>query len=150
MRRNPILTATLALLALALFATLTPSATAAECSVAAAAGIWAYSFSGSVFNAQANTFVPVATLGMITFDGHGKANASETQASPAGIAEVTYTGTYTESADCTGTVSLKTATNQTVTVNFVVANNDNEAYLIITSPGYVMTGTTKRVKYHGI
>src|SRR6266568_9580508 len=123
MRRNPILTATPALLALALFTTLTPSATAAECSVAAAAGSWAYSFSGSVFNAQANTFVPVATLGVITFDGHGKATASETEASPAGIAEVTATGTYTENADCTGTVSLKTSTNQTITVNSVGAHD---------------------------
>ncbi len=150
MRRYLAGKATLALLALALFTTLTPSATAAECSVAAAAGSWAYSFSGSVFNAQANTFVPVATLGVITFDGHGKVTASETEASPAGTAGVTATGTYTENADCTGTVSLKTSTNQTVTVNFVAANNDNEAYLIITSPGYVMTGTTKRVKFRGI
>jgi hypothetical protein len=149
MRRNPLLTATLLLLAFALFATAAPSAMAADCTLASAAGSWTYSFNGSVFNAQANTFVPLATVGRIAFDGHGKVSGSETQASPAGSQQVTHTGTYTENPDCSGTITLTTSANQTVTVSFQSANHDNEAYLIITSPGFVMTGTTKRVKYHG-
>jgi hypothetical protein len=44
---------------------------------------------------------------------------------------------------------LTTSSSQTLTVSFDAANDDNEGYLIITSPGFVMTGTTKRVKYHG-
>lgn len=152
MKRNWVVQATLASIAFALFTVLPTAALAADCTLASAAGTWAYSFSGSVFNAQANTFVPVATLGSITFDGHGKATASETQASPAGIGPVTYTGTYTEDADCSGTITLTSSANTpvTVTVNFVGANDDNEAYLILTSPGFVMAGTTKRVKFRGI
>jgi hypothetical protein len=149
MRRNPFLTATLLLLAFALFVTAAPSAMAADCTLASAAGSWTYSFNGSVFNAQANTFVPLATMGKIEFDGHGKVTGSETDASPAGIQQVTYTGTYTEKPDCSGTITLTTSSSQTLTVSFEDANDGNEAYLIITSPGFVMTGTTKRVKYHG-
>jgi len=149
MRRNPLLTATLLLLAFALFVTAAPSAMAAHCTLASAAGSWTYSYNGAVFNAQANTFVPLATMGKIDFDGHGKATGSETQASPAGIQQVTYTGTYSENPDCSGTITLTTSSSQTVTVSFQSANDDNEAYLIFTSHGFVMTGTTKRVKYHG-
>jgi hypothetical protein len=151
MRRNPILTATLVLLAFALFPATAQQAMAADCTRASAAGSWAYSFNGSVFNAQANTFVPLATMGKIEFDGHGKVNGSETQASPAGIQPVTYTGTYTENPDCSSTITLTTSSKQALTVSFEPANDDNEGYLIITSPspGFVMTGTTKRVKYHG-
>jgi hypothetical protein len=150
MRRNPLLTATLVLLAFTWFAAVAPSAMAADCTLASAEGSWAYSFNGSAFNAQANTFVPLATVGRITFDGHGKVSGNETQASPAGSQQVTYTGTYTENPDCSGTITLTTSANQNVTVSHQAANDDNEAYLIITSPGFVMTGTTKRVTYHGI
>jgi hypothetical protein len=149
MRRNPFLTATLVLLAFALFPATAQQAMAADCTLASAAGSWAYSFNGAVFNAQANTFVPLATMGKIEFDGHGKVNGSETDASPAGIQPVTFTGTYTENPDCSGTITLTTSASQTSTVSFEDANDGNEAYLIITSPGFVMTGTTKRVKYHG-
>jgi hypothetical protein len=149
MRRNPLFTATLVLLAFALFPATAPQAMAADCTLASAAGSWAYSFNGAVFNAQANTFVPLATMGKIDFDGHGKVNGSETDASPAGIQPVTFTGTYTENPDCSGTITLTTSSSQTLTVSFDAANDDNEGYLIITSPGFVMTGTTKRVKYHG-
>jgi hypothetical protein len=140
--------ATQAVLALALGAALVPAAHAAPCTLAGAKGSWAYSFSGSVFNTQANAFVPVATAGVITFDGHGNASAKETDASPAGIQQVTFTGTYTENPDCTGTVSLTSSANQNVNVNFYAANDNNDAYLIITSPGYVMNGTTKRDTHH--
>jgi len=144
MKNQMTVRAALALLAFALFAALAPAAHAATCTLAGARGSWAYSFSGSVFNAQANTFVPVATAGVITFDGHGNATAKETDASPAGVQEVIFTGTYTENPDCTGTVSLTSSANQIVNVNFYAANENNDAYLIITSPGYVMNGTTKR------
>jgi len=150
MKRKLLGTSILALTAFALFAVLTPVALAADCTLESAKGTWAYSFSGSVFNAQANAFVPVASVGRITFDGNGNVSGRETQASPSGSQEVTFSGTYTENHDCTGTVSLRTSANRTESVNFVVADDDNEAYLIITSPGSVMTGTTKREKYHGI
>jgi hypothetical protein len=151
MRRNPFLTATLVLLSLALFPAAAQQAMAADCTLASAAGSWTYSFNGSVFNAQANTFVPLASMGKIDFDGHGKVTGSETDASPASIqpVPVTYSGTYTENPDCSGTITLTTSASQTLTVSFEDANDGNEAYLIITSKGFVMTGTTKRVKYHG-
>jgi hypothetical protein len=147
MKRKMLGTVVLAFAAFALLVTQTPAAFAANCTLESAKGSWAYSFSGSVFNAQANTFVPVATAGRITFDGHGNASAKETEASPAGIQEVTLTGTYTQNSDCTGTVSLTSSANQSISVNFYAANEDADAHLIITTPSYVMNGTTKRMSH---
>jgi len=147
MKRKLLGTSILALTAFALFAALTPAALAADCTLRDAKGTWAYSLSGSVFNGQSSTPAPVVTAGLITFDGKGKAAGSETQVSPLGSMEVTYSGTYTEKTDCSGTFNLTNSKNEPLTGNFVCANNDNDCYLILTAPGYVMAGSTKRFKH---
>jgi hypothetical protein len=128
-----------------------PNAAAEGCTLASAAGSWSYNFSGSVFSTEAKSFVPAASMGVITFDGKGGATGSESFSVAGNTTDENYTGTYTENSDCTGTFTLLVKpSGQTVTGKFVSANDDNEAYVIFTSPGITMNGTTKRVKYRGI
>ena len=146
MKRNPLLTATLVLLAFALFVTAAPSAMAAECTLKTAKGYWAFTYTGSVINPANGTLVPAAQIGVISFDGAGNAAGTDTFAAGGGPAmPQTFKGTYTENSDCSGTFPLVVMPGgQTVTGSWVASSEDH-SYLIFTSPGFAMSGSTSRV-----
>jgi hypothetical protein len=144
MKRSMLLTFAALLLALS------PAAFGADCTLASATGSWSYGYSGSIYDTQSKTFVPAALTGMITFDGKGNATGGDSISVAGKTTDENFSGTYTENADCSGTFTLTSQqSGQTVTGKFVPANGDNEAYLILTSAGITMNGTTKKVKYHG-
>ena len=104
MRRNWILTATMALLGFALFTALTPTAQAAECTLATVKGNWAFRYSGAVINPANGALVAAAEIGVINLDSAGNASGTDTFAAGGGPAMAqTFKGTYTENADCSGT-----------------------------------------------
>jgi len=65
-------------IAFALFAATTLPARAAQCSLASVAGSYGYTTSGFIASSAA-TFLPVAAVGRITFDGHGNVSGSQTR-----------------------------------------------------------------------
>ena len=146
MKRNPLLTATLVLLAFALFVTAAPSAMAAECTLKTAKGYWAFTYTGSVINPANGTLVAAAEIGVISLDGAGNASGTDTFSAGGGPGlDQTFKGTYKENPDCSGTFSLVvTPGGQTVTGSWVASSEDH-AYLIYTSPGFAMSGTTSRL-----
>jgi hypothetical protein len=146
MKRNAPLTTAAMLFAITIFTALpTVAAAAPHCTLASAAGSWAFGYSGSIYSTQASAFVPAALMGTITFDGKGNATGRDSVAVAGTTTDEIFTGSYTENPDCSGTFTLTSQqSGQTITGKFVAADSDKEAYLIITSPGFVMTGTAKR------
>jgi hypothetical protein len=146
MKRKLLLTSAMPLIGLVLFAALPAAAFGAQCSLASATGNWAFSYIGSVYSTEGNSFVPAGMIGTITFDGKGGATGSDSLSVAGKTMDETFSGTYTENADCSGTFALTSEqSKQTVTGRFIQSKRDKEANLILTSPGMTMTGTAKRV-----
>lgn len=79
-------------------------AQAAQCSQAAAAGNWAFTYTGTVF---APTGLPAAAVGHFKQSRTGNVTGSETF-TLAGVAEQEdITGTLTVNTDCTGTATIQ-------------------------------------------
>jgi hypothetical protein len=106
------------------------------CSVETLEGGYGLTFSGFSTNgavpAPINAFVPVAGVGLMTFDGNGNLSASETVSLGGQILSVNLPGTYTVNSDCTG--SLTTANAH---LNLVIVRNGREILAINTQQGRV-------------
>jgi len=83
------------------------------CSYHGVAGKWSYRLSGSILldpntsDAYPND-APVAGVGTFTLDKDGKATGGGPYKSGNTLSHVTFSGTYTVNADCTGSLSLDT------------------------------------------
>ena len=75
----------------------------AQCSLARAAGKWTFSDSGTVIGIG-----PRVAAGIWTFDAEGNVlNGVATSSLNGTIADETFSGTYTVSPNCTGTIDVK-------------------------------------------
>jgi len=87
------------------FATLAPSARATQCSLAGTAGKYGFTLTGVVILPTGP--VPIAAVGRATLDAAGNASGTESRTVGGGFADETFTGTYTVSANCTGTANIQ-------------------------------------------
>ena len=98
----------LTLLAGFLFATVAlstaPSAQAAQCSLAGAAGKYGFTLSGALLLPTGP--VPGAAVGTLTVDAEGKISGTEARNVGGGFANETLTGSWTVNPDCTGTLTV--------------------------------------------
>jgi len=128
-----------AVTALALCIAPTANAQDKGCSNASLQGTYAYTGTGVIVTPAALAG-PFAEVGTQTFDGQGHTTATATASQNGNIVQLTITGTYTVSPDCTGTLTLQVAPiGITVPVFIVIDSTGNEFQAIETSPGVVIT-----------
>jgi len=106
-----------------------PNLYAARCSIAASAGEWAYTYSGTIFTP--NGPLPAASVGHFTADAAGNLVGSQARsvAGSSGVEDIN--GTFTVNKDCTGTATINVLVNGQVQRTAVLAlaydNNQNHA-----------------------
>ena len=103
------------------------------CSLARAAGNWAFTDSGTVLGVG-----PRDAVGILTLDADGNLlNGVATSSLNGSIAEETFFGTYTVNSNCTGTISIEIFQSGTeiltVTVNIAFDDKMNELRGLFTS-----------------
>ena len=123
-----------------------PSAQAQNrgCSNGIMKGTFTFTATGSITAppAIAGNFAEVGTQ---TFDGAGGTTGSAVLSANGTIIPVTWTGTYTVNADCTGTYTLLISPfNSTVRSYFVVADNGAEFQAIETEPNLIIIRVGRR------
>jgi len=82
---------------------------AAQCSTAAAAGKWAYTYTGTIFTP--NGPVPAASVGHFSQDAAGNLTGSQTRsvAGSSGVEDIS--GTVSVNKDCTGMATISVFVN---------------------------------------
>ena len=84
-------------------------AEASHCSTAAAAGKWAYTYTGTIFTASGP--LPAASVGHYTADAEGNLVGSQTRSVAGSSGAEEITGTYSVNKDCTGTATINVVVN---------------------------------------
>lgn len=88
--------------------------------------------------------IAIETLG--TFYGNGHATARVTlMTKTQGPVYFTDTATYTLNRNCSGTLTARRSTGQTVHFRMTVTQSGRSMYLLETDPGAVVTGTFEHV-----
>src|SRR5437870_9676550 len=80
-----------------------------RCSTAAAAGRWAYTYTGTIFSPSGP--LPAASVGHFTEDAEGNLTGSQTRsvAGSSGVEDIA--GTVSVNPDCTGTATIRVVAN---------------------------------------
>ena len=104
-----------------------------------------YAFTGTGFEKNQHSGIepqiPIAVVGLLSFDGAGNASLNFTIAFDGGITEgLVDTGTYTVNSDCTGSISFPTV----VDFNIVVIGGGAEVFGIETTPSFTGTFDAKK------
>jgi hypothetical protein len=125
-----------AFLAFVFSVALTPlQAEASHCSTAAAAGKWAYTYTGTIFTQ--NGPLPAASVGHFSADAAGNITGSQTRsvAGNAGVEDIS--GKASVNKDCTATAIVDVLVNgqvqRTAVLAVVYDNNMNQARAIFQS-----------------
>jgi hypothetical protein len=84
-----------------------------------------------------------AIVGQLTLDGKGNISGSETFSVGGTNTVVPVTGTYTQNADCTGTVQITPNGSAALNFNTVAVNNGKELLLIETDNTTLIAGTAQ-------
>jgi hypothetical protein len=128
----------------ALTIALAPQALRAEgqCSNATMKGTYVASGTGMV--ASANTFAPIASVGLIIYNGDGTGMSVFSTKTVGGQASTSSNvpATFTVNPDCTGSKTIG-ATN----FNFVITPDGSKITYIVTNPGVTLMGTGVRMSF---
>lgn len=114
----------------------TAEAEDAACSLALAAGKYAFSDSGTVVAIGATTVnYPRAADALLTLDAAGNISGKVTASLNGLVTHSTFSGTYTVNPDCTGTVTFSESGNPIITATADLFWDDNmrESRFIFTS-----------------
>ena len=129
MKRNSVLTATLALVGFALIFTAALPAHAAGCTDATIAGVYGFSSSDG------------ANVGYTVFDGRGHWASSWTNTGGGVATSQTDKGTYTVNSGCSGS-AVNDGAN--LHINFAIVSGGQEILGIFTDPGAQVTADYKK------
>ena len=110
-----------------------------RCNNASLLGSYAFQVDGTNING------PFAAVGKNSYDGNGHLKGVITISSNGVIIPATYTGTYTLNADCTGIKSAALDIGLTVNFSFVVDSNLRGIRMIVTDPGFTVSGTARKL-----
>ena len=115
------------------------------CSVATLSGSYAVSQSGFTPKKLNGNQLPVADVGVFTFDGAGNTSLTYTDVFNGVISTgLTGTGTYTVSSDCTGSITLTTGNAAGAAANIVIIGGGAEWFGINTGPSITATLDAKK------
>jgi hypothetical protein len=87
---------------------------------------------------------PVAYVAQVILDGKGKVSGSGTFGVNGAIVTAPFTGTYTENANCNGTLQITPSGFNTLNFYFVVVNGGKEILLLETDTGTVVAGNMQQ------
>jgi hypothetical protein len=126
----------IAFLAFVFTVALTPlQAEASHCSTAAAAGKWAYTYTGTIFTQ--NGPLPAASVGHFSEDAAGNITGSQTRSVAGNSGMEDISGTISVNKDCTATATINVLVNgqiqRTAVLAVVYDNNINHARAIFQS-----------------
>ncbi|SRR6266853_1233748 len=110
-----------------------------RCNNASLLGSYAFQVDG------ANVNGPFAAVGKNSYDGKGHLTGVIVISSNGAIIPTTYTGTYTLDADCTGIKTAKLDIGLTVNFYFVVDSNLREIRMIVSDPGFTVSGSARKL-----
>jgi hypothetical protein len=100
-----------------------------------------FSYSGSH-----QTLGPIASSGLIRFDGFGNARADYTTSVGGTTFTGSFVGTYTVDREGTGSIVVFLPwLNRRAHGNFVLVDRGEGTFFCSTDPGYSVTGSTKRM-----
>jgi hypothetical protein len=117
-----------------------------SCSNAALHGSFGYTSTGALLD----SFVPppyagpYADIGRQTFDGNGKTRATMTLSANGNIMTATFEGTYIVHPDCTGSMTLVSASLGEAHLNFVIDDDGAELRVICADSGVVKESVYKK------
>jgi hypothetical protein len=95
------------------------------------------------------TFVPFAEAVYFLFDGNGNLSGSSTADFGGLISPVTFTGTYTVNANCTGSLTVDAGASGIVHRDLVIVDAGKEVEFVSTDPGVVIAGYMKKQRVGG-
>jgi hypothetical protein len=87
---------------------------------------------------------PEAIVGQVTLDGKGNLSGTETFSVNYASTEVSVTGTYTESANCTGTAQITPSGGSAANFNTVRVGSGKEVLLLETDNSTLTGGTAQQ------
>jgi hypothetical protein len=89
--------------------------------------------------------LPVANVGLITFNGRGNLYGRSTVNVAGTIVPNPFTGTYVVNADCTASAEVRDSIGNAQLTGVLVGQGANqELRFLITEPGTVLVGSVKR------
>lgn len=134
MTTNVIRTLFLAM-AISALALASQAAQASQCSNAAAAGSWAYTYTGTIFTPGGP--LPAASVGHFRQDAAGNVSGSQARTVAGSSGSEHITGTVTVNSDCSATATIQVLVNgqlqRTAALALVYDNNGNHARMIFQS-----------------
>jgi hypothetical protein len=146
MKRNMLATGTVAsVVVLFLVGTGLP-AQAAQCSLANVAGVFGYTSTGTIVTPPIG---PFAAVGRVNFTSSGTLSGTQRSSFAGNQADETVSGTYSVSADCTGTATVNvfhgTTLVRTTGLNLVWDDNRSQIRAIFLTTGTVLTIEARRI-----
>jgi hypothetical protein len=95
------------------------------------------------------TFVPFAEAAHFLFDGHGNLSGSSTVTFGGFVSPVTFIGTYTVNANCTGSLTVDAGPSGIVHRDLVIVDAGKEVEFVSTDQGVVIGGYMKKQRIGG-
>jgi hypothetical protein len=92
-----------------------------------------------------NLFTPFAAVGRNTYESDGDLRGVIVFSLSGASTQSNYTGTYTLNDDCTGIKTAILDAGLTVHFFFVVDNDLREIRMIVTDPGFTVSGTARKL-----
>ncbi len=119
-----------------------PTTTGEEshCGLSSAKGSFGFVETGTIIG-----FGSYAATGTLIADGAGKMTGTFAESANGVITSgITFNGTYTVNADCTGTAELTDSLGRKGTRAFVIVQQGKEFSYLFTDAGFVATGIAKK------
>ena len=89
--------------------------------------------------------VGFAMVGRFEANGNGKFSGSGTESTGGNVGRISFTGTYSVNADCTGSAVFTFENGATAHLDFVLIDGGNEALIIDSDAGTVESGGARRL-----
>jgi hypothetical protein len=109
-----------------------PAVQAHPCSPSRVSGNYGFTLTGVVILPTGP--VPLAAVGRVALEAAGNVSGTESRSVGGGFADETFTGTYTVSADCTGTATVQFYESRHLVrssvLSLVFDNNDREIRMV--------------------
>src|SRR6185436_7607144 len=112
------------------------------CDATTFTGAYGYTESGYAYDIQGNIYI-LASTGRMVADGNGTLTGSETLSFDGTIVRRQFTGTYTMTEECSGSITVQFASASAgapIHGDIVAVNNARQINFVQTDPNFVFSG----------